>query len=224
MRVLLVEDDCDIAANISDYLVAAGHVVDLAYDGADGLRVARERRHDLYLLDANLPAIGGFELCRILRQVLFIDTPVLFTTARGELADKLAGFEAGGWDYLVKPFSLAELSARIEATRMRAGLRRQRSIANMSFNVADRMLQVENEKVVLSRIPALILVQLLETYPNAVARGRLISEIWGDEEPNSAPLRSHVSELRRKLRQVGADVEIKHTHDLGYALIEGASS
>jgi DNA-binding response OmpR family regulator len=95
MRVLLVEDDCDIAANISDYLVAAGHIVDLAYDGADGLRIARERRHDLYLLDANLPAIGGFELCTILRQILGIDAPVLFTTARGELADKLAGFEAG---------------------------------------------------------------------------------------------------------------------------------
>lgn len=224
MRVLLVEDDCDIAANISDYLVAAGHIVDLAYDGADGLRVARERRHDLYLLDANLPAIGGFELCLILRQVLNIDAPILFTTARGELGDKLAGFEAGGWDYLVKPFSLAELRARIDATRLRAGASRQRSIANMSFNAANRVLRVANNQRVLSRIPALILAQLFQTYPNAVTRGRLISEIWGEEEPDSAPLRSHISELRRTMRHLGADVGIKHTHDLGYALSEDAIS
>lgn len=220
MRVLLVEDDCDIAANISDYLAAAGHVVDLAFDGADGLRAARERRHDLYLLDANLPAIGGFELCAMFRQMLGIDAPVLFTTARGELADRLAGFEAGAWDYLVKPFSLAELGARIEATRLRAGASRRFAIANLSFDVTDRALQVADDRHVLSRIPALVLGQLCQAYPHAVPRGRLISEIWGEEEPDSAPLRSHISALRRRLRRSGADVAIRHTPDLGYALVE----
>lgn len=224
MRVLLVEDDVDIAANISDYLTAAGHVVDLAFDGADGLRVARERQHDLFLLDANLPVINGFELCRILREVLQLDAPVLFTTARGDLDDKLAGFAAGGWDYLVKPFSLAELDARIQATRLRGGEGQACQIGGLQFRSANRTLRVGDSQRVLPRIPALILEALVRAYPNPVERGALIVEIWGEEEPDSAPLRSHVSELRRTLGTLGACARIELVRGLGYALVEDVSS
>ena len=109
MRILLIEDDTDIAGNIADYLSRSGTVVDFAYDGDDGLRMARRGEHDVILLDVNLPGINGFELCRRLRQEEGVMTPVIFTTARGEIADTLEGFEAGGWDYLVKPFSLNTL-------------------------------------------------------------------------------------------------------------------
>ena len=152
MRILLVEDDSDIAANISDFLTATGHVVDIAHDGADGLRLAREHAHDLFLLDVNLPVLSGFELCRVLRETLHIEAPILFTTARSALPDKLSGFEAGGWDYLVKPFSLAELDARIRATQLRTSAASTCRLGRSSFRPATRCLTVENTDIQLPRI------------------------------------------------------------------------
>lgn len=216
MRILLVEDDSDIAANISDFLTATGHVVDIAHDGADGLRLAREHAHDLFLLDVNLPVLSGFELCRVLRETLHIEAPVLFTTARSALPDKLAGFEAGGWDYLVKPFSLAELDARIRATQLRASTASTRRLGRSSFRPATRCLTIGNTDIQLPRIQA----ALLRAYPDPADRGGLIAEIWGEEEPDSAPLRSHVSGLRSVLARHGAGVEIQLVRGLGYRLVE----
>ncbi|MFY0638380.1 response regulator transcription factor [Maricaulis maris] len=223
MRVLLIEDDSDIAANISDYLTAKGHVVDLAYDGADGLRAARQAPHDLYLLDANLPVLSGFELCRIMRETLQIDAPILFTTARGNLDDKLAGFAAGCWDYLVKPFSLAELDARMQATLLRAGDRAPLLVGTVEMDRNGHSVRIGRQAIILPRIPAIILRSLMRNHPEPVDRGSLVSEIWGDEEPDSAPLRSHISGLRRTLQTNAADVEIRLVRGLGYALAEAAA-
>lgn len=220
MRILLVEDDSDIAANISDFLTATGHVVDVAHDGADGLRLAREHAHDLFLLDVNLPVLSGFELCRVLRETLHIEAPILFTTARSALPDKLAGFEAGGWDYLVKPFSLAELDARIRATQLRTSAASTCRLGRSSFRPATRCLTVENTDIQLPRIQAALLSALLRAYPHPADRGGLIAEIWGEEEPDSAPLRSHVSSLRNVLARHGAGIEVQLVRGLGYRLVE----
>ena len=119
MRVLIVEDSPDIAGNIGDYLEMKGFTVDFAANGAEGLSAATERPFDAIVLDINLPRMDGFEVCRRLREDHDVTTPVLMLTARGTLADKTAGFQAGAWDYLVKPFALEELELRLEALARR---------------------------------------------------------------------------------------------------------
>src|SRR5687768_3244154 len=112
MRILVIEDNSDIAANIGDYLADKGHVVDFAGDGVTGLHLAVVDDFDAIVLDLNLPGMDGLEVCRKLRQEARKQTPVLMLTARDALEQKLSGFESGADDYLVKPFALQELEAR----------------------------------------------------------------------------------------------------------------
>src|SRR5215469_13244063 len=113
MRILVIEDNSDIAANIGDYLEEKGHVVDFAGDGVTGLHLAVVHDFDAIVLDLTLPGMDGLELCRKLRQEARRQTPVLMLTARDALDQKLAGFDSGADDYMVKPFALQELEARL---------------------------------------------------------------------------------------------------------------
>lgn len=115
MRILVVEDNRDILANLADYLSLKGYTVDCAQDGLSGLHLAATEHYDLIVLDVMLPGIDGYALCRRLREDARRDTPVIMLTARDQLDDRLQGFRSGADDYLVKPFALSELSARIEA-------------------------------------------------------------------------------------------------------------
>lgn len=119
MRVLIIEDDPAIAANPYDFLEARGHSVDAAADGVTGLHLAVTQRFDGILLDLGLPGMGGMALCRKLRDEAHVDTPVLMLTARDTLKDKLKGFTHGANDYLVKPFALKEVEARLLALHKR---------------------------------------------------------------------------------------------------------
>ena len=115
MRILIIEDNRDIAGNIADYLEPLGHELDFAADGITGLHLAVTRAFDVIVLDLSLPGIDGITLCRKLRHEARTATPVLMLTARDQLDDKLAGFSVGAEDYLVKPFSVKELEARLQA-------------------------------------------------------------------------------------------------------------
>ncbi|MGB3067049.1 MAG: response regulator transcription factor, partial [Ottowia sp.] len=115
MRVLVIEDDPDILANITHHLERRGYIVDCAEDGQRGYAMAAEGQFDLIVLDLMLPRLDGYELCRRLRAEAACDTPVIMVTARDTLDNRLAGFDAGADDYLVKPFALAELAARAKA-------------------------------------------------------------------------------------------------------------
>jgi len=115
MRILLVEDNRDILANMADYLGLKGYTVDCAQDGLSGLHLAATAHYDLIVLDVMLPGLDGFTLCRRLREDARRDTPVIMLTARDQLDDRLQGFRSGADDYLLKPFALSELAARIEA-------------------------------------------------------------------------------------------------------------
>src|SRR5690606_31516786 len=119
MRILIIEDDPTIATNLYDYLAARGHVVDAAPDGITGLRLAESNEFDAIVLDISLPGMDGMTLCRKLRDEAHVDTPVLMLTARDTLQDKLRGFEHGADDYLVKPFALKEVEARLTALHKR---------------------------------------------------------------------------------------------------------
>ncbi len=115
MHILVIEDNADIAANIGDYLADRGHVVDFAADGNAGLGLALRENFDVIVLDLTLPGMDGLEVCRRLRQEAHKATPILMLTARDSLEQKLLGFETGAQDYLVKPFALQELEARLNA-------------------------------------------------------------------------------------------------------------
>ena len=119
MHILIIEDDLAIAANLYDFLESRGHSADAAANGIAGLHLAVTQRFDGILLDLGLPGMNGITLCRKLREESQIDTPVLMLTARDTLEDKLEGFENGADDYLVKPFALKEIEARLIAMHKR---------------------------------------------------------------------------------------------------------
>jgi len=132
MRILVIEDNSDIAANLGDFLEERGHTVDFAADGVTGLHLAVVNDFDAIVLDLNLPGMDGLEVCRKLRQDARKQTPVLMLTARDALESKLDGFEAGADDYLVKPFALQEVDARLAVL-----LRRGKGPQSRILNVAD---------------------------------------------------------------------------------------
>ena len=132
LRILIVEDNTDIAENIADFLELQGHLLDFALDGIGGLHLALTQDYDAIILDIMLPGMDGLTFCRKLRKEGEKDTPVLMLTARDTLSDKLEGFEAGADDYLVKPFELEELSARIRSLVRRAGHAKKKTLRVIS--------------------------------------------------------------------------------------------
>ena len=121
-RVLVIEDNTDIAMLLVDFFTDRGHIADYAHDGLTGLHLAASQEHDMIILDLALPGLDGVELCKQLRSVKRSDVPILMLTARDTLDDKLTGFAAGADDYLVKPFELLEVYARVQALWRRSGL------------------------------------------------------------------------------------------------------
>ncbi|MEO7199651.1 MAG: response regulator transcription factor, partial [Dokdonella sp.] len=137
MRILVIEDNSDIAANIGDYLADRGHVVDFAGDGVTGLHLAVVNEFDVIVLDLGLPGIDGLEVCRKLRQEARRQTPVLMLTARDALEQKLSGFDSGADDYMVKPFALQELAVRLEVLGRRGKGPKSRllQLADLTYNL-----------------------------------------------------------------------------------------
>jgi DNA-binding response OmpR family regulator len=134
MRILVIEDNSDIAANLGDYLEDRGHTVDFAADGMTGLHLAVVHEFDAIVLDLNLPGMDGLEVCRKLRAEARKQTPVLMLTARDSLDNKLAGFDSGADDYLIKPFALQEVDVRLNAWRVAASGRRRACSTPASWN------------------------------------------------------------------------------------------
>lgn len=200
IRVLLVEDHADLAETVIDFLESMGCVVDYAADGMTGLHLARNQTFDVIVLDVMLPGVDGLALCRQLREDHGAKTPVIMMTARDELNDKLAGFESGADDYLVKPFDLPELVARI-ASLVR---RNQGQVTNEKLIIADLSLDTGSQEVkragkALALSPAgfRILYELMKRTPNLVSREELEHALWGDEPPASDTLRSQIYKLRK---------------------------
>jgi DNA-binding response OmpR family regulator len=220
MRILIVEDNPDIAGNIGDYLELQGHRVDFAGDGVMGLNLATENTFDAIILDINLPRMNGFEVCRQLRAEHQLDTPVLMLTARDSLADKTMGFELGAWDYLVKPFELKELLMRLDALRLRQTPNRGRvlTVGELRLNL-DQWQAVREDRVLdLHRASLKILEMLMRASPNAVARQDIEFFLWGDQPPSSDPLRSHMYELRRELDKPFEFKMLKTMRGIGFSL------
>ena len=222
MKVLIIEDDAAIAANLYDYLEGNGYVVDVAANGKVGLQMALADSWDAILLDLSLPGMDGLTLCRKLREQARRDTPVLMLTARDALDDKLEGFVHGADDYLVKPFSLKEVGARLGAL-----IKRYRGrVAPMDLRFADVRLDLATmtveragRQVKLAPKCLQLLRILMQSPTRAFGRAELEIEVWGEELPDSDTLRTHVYTLRRALCAPGEADIIETIHGVGYRLV-----
>jgi len=222
MRILIIEDHADIAGNVGDYLTQLGHVVDYADQGDMGLRMVIEHTYDGIILDINLPKMDGFTLCQQLRQTHHISTPVLMLTARASLADKMKGFQVGAWDYLVKPFALAELGARIDALMLRNETNQPRrlQVGELLLDTRAQCATREGQPLSLHQACIQILALLMQSHPNVVSRSDLEQLLWGDDAPPASdPLRSHIHELRRVMDKPFAYPMLKTERGLGYRLV-----
>lgn len=222
MRVLIIEDNPDIAANLGDYLEDHGHTVDFAGDGITGLHLAIVNDFDSIVLDLALPGMDGLEVCRKLRQEAGKDTPVLMLTARDRLEDKLAGFDTGADDYLVKPFELQEVEARLNvlASRGRRRSRRELKVGDLVYNVDTLNVSRVGSEVYLNPIGLKLLHCLMESSPNVVSRAELEMKVWGEEMPDSDSLRVHIHSLRSAIDKPFGSNMIQTRHGIGYRLIE----
>ena len=223
MRILVIEDNSDIAANIGDFLADKGHVVDFAGDGVTGLHLAVVNDFDVIVLDLGLPGMDGLEVCRKLRQEAKRQTPVLMLTARDTLDEKLTGLGAGADDYLTKPFAIQELEARL-----RALIRRERrQVGSEVLKVADLVLDPASLRATrggtelqLSPIGLKLLTILMRESPRVVNRQEIEREIWGNGLPDSDTLRSHLYNLR-KIIDKPFDRPLLHTvQSAGYRIAD----
>ena len=222
MRLLVIEDNRDIAANLGDYLEDRGHTVDYAADGVTGLHLAVVNDFDAIVLDMNLPGIDGIEVCRKLRMEGRKQTPVLMLTARDSLESKLAGFESGADDYLVKPFALQEVEARLQvlARRTKANVSRVLNIADLEYNLDTLEVHRGGGSIQLNPTALKILQALMESSPSVVTRTELETKVWGEELPDSDSLRVHIHGLRAAIDKPFPTHLIQTRHGIGYRIVD----
>ena len=218
-RLLIADDEAGILELLKRYFEMAGYEVYTARDGGEVLEKAAYRP-DLILLDINMPGTDGLEICRLIRD--HVSCPILFLTARIEISDKLAGFTAGGDDYIVKPFDLDELGARVAAHLRREGRRREegtlrRFFGEMSIDYGRREITVRGTPVALSKTEFDI-VELLSVHTGQIFdREHIYEAVWGLEgEGSSDTVMEHVRKIRAKLAAVTHDHYIETVWGVGY--------
>jgi DNA-binding response OmpR family regulator len=223
LHVLIVEDNADIVANLYEYLEPLGYTLDCARNGISGLAQAQRRSHDAIVLDLMLPGLDGLELCRRLREDFRRSTPVLMLTARDTVDDKVLGLRSGADDYLVKPFALSELDARLQAL-----VRRSRGlvgsaplrVGRLHLDPATHDVTRDGQKLQLSPMGFRILAVLMRSSPALVTRETLERELWGDERPTSDSLRTHIHALRQALERPFGRPMLVTMPSVGYRLID----
>ncbi len=197
IHLLLVEDNIDLANTVIEYLEITGIVCDHASDGQMGLNLALAQHYDVILLDIMLPRLDGQQLCKKLREQ-GNQTPILMLTSLDALADKLASFSVGADDYLVKPFELPELVARIRALSLRrSGQASRLQVADLIMDLSTRKVSRNGQELHLSPTGWTLLECLMRASPVPVNRERLEAAIWGDELPDSNTLKVHMHRLRK---------------------------
>ena len=223
MRILLVEDNLELAGNICDYLELKGVVADHASTGKQSFHLVEHSSYDVIIMDVMMPGLDGFETCEQLRQRCQCQVPTIFLTARADLEDKIKGFESGGDDYLTKPFDMAELYCRLSALNSRG---KRKDIGKLKF--LDLELETQTGSVTragkslsLNKIQYQILLTLIKHSPAIVTRNDLEYEIWGDDLPDSDILRSHIYQLRKVIDKPFAQSYIQTVHGKGIKLSAG---
>jgi len=221
-RLLVADDDPSVRLALERALRFEGYRVDLAVDGADALAKTAEHRPDLVLLDVMMPHLNGLDACRRLRAA-GDHTPVLMLTARDALPDRVAGLDAGADDYLVKPFALQELLARVRALLRRAGPLAHQSdtlqLADLTLHRRSRQVYRADRIVDLTRTEFNLLQTLLEHKGQVLTRGQLFEHVWGyDLDQSSNSLDVYIGYLRRKLESDGRPRLLHTVRGVGFVL------
>lgn len=222
-RLLLVEDHLDIAEMVYDLMEQRGYIVDHAVDGVSGLRMATTEHYDVIVLDLMLPGMDGIELCRKLRLEARKDTPLLMLTARDTLDDKVAGLDAGADDYLVKPFAIKELEARVRAlVRRRKGKIAPEllQIADLTVDTGTLEVKRDGNPLTVAPIGFRILTVLMKASPRVISRSELEREVWGDVLPDSDALRTHLYNLRKTVDKPFPKALLHTLHGAGYRMAD----
>ncbi len=226
-RILVVEDQRDLALGLRANLEVEGYAVDVASTGEEALRIAGERRPDLVILDIMLPGIDGYEVLAKLR-AMRLDSPVLMLTARAEEVDKVRGFRTGADDYVTKPFGVMELLVRIQALLRRGPPRAEEAqrtgevvrVGDVEVDIEGHMVRRNGQEVSLTPKAFELLLALHRKQGKVASRHELLRDIWGyASSVTTRTVDAHVAELRRKLEQDPADPKhILTVWKVGYRL------
>lgn len=207
-KILIVEDEKPIVDLISMGLVANGYEIDFALDGEEGADHIMDNHYDLILLDIMLPKYDGYELLEYARRE---NVPVIFITAKGELKDKVKGLNMGADDYIVKPFEMEELVARVNSV-----LRRYKSVINLpniKINTKTRQVFVKDKEIKLTPKEYDLLIYLAENGGTVLTREQILSNVWDTDFDETRTVDLHIQRLRKKL---GLEDSIKTIHKIGY--------
>jgi two-component system, OmpR family, response regulator len=218
LRVLVVEDEPEMAALLRRGLIAGGYEVDVAADGVAGMALALDTSYDLAVLDVMLPGMSGFELCRRLRESGGAGS-ILLLTARDAVDDRVRGLDAGADDYLTKPFDFAELTARLRAIRRRNPADATRlQVGNVRLDLLRQLVQVDDTTLRLSRTEFDVLRLLAENEGQVLSRSTILESIWGSTVYHPNVVDQYISYLRRKLDPAGASARITTARGVGFRL------
>lgn len=224
MKLLIIEDNPDIVANLYDFLGPRGYALDTARTAAQGLLIAEAEIFDAIVIDVMLPGgMNGFALCRKIRKELRQVTPILMLTARDSVEDKLMGFDSGADDYLVKPFSMMELDARIKSLVRRASgahAAQRLEVGELIFNLSTFELTRAGRSIELTPTGYKLLTCLMRTAPNIVRREQLEAAVWGEDPPQSDALRTHLHALRQSIDKPFVWPMLRTVAGVGYRLMD----
>ena len=199
LQLLLVEDDIDLATAVIDYFELEKIKCDHAANGLSGFNLIKSNSYDVVILDLNMPKMNGLEVCETLRSQ-GIDVPILMLTAKDTLDDKLQGFSKGADDYLVKPFAMEELIARVQVlSRRRSGEAKKLSVCGLELDSHQQIITRHSTPLKLSPTNFKILETLMLASPNPVSREKLIQSVWGDQQSDSNSLKVHMFNLRKAI-------------------------
>ncbi|MFM7470330.1 MAG: two-component system response regulator RppA, partial [Nodosilinea sp.] len=224
MKILLVDDEVELTTPLSRWLLAEGYEVDVASDGYQGLALATCRQYNVLILDWMLPGLNGVRLCQQLRSQQN-STPVLLLTAKDTLDDRVAGLDAGADDYLVKPFELRELLARVRALGRRSPqgntspLLPRLSFSDLELDQENQLAYRQGQTIDLSDKETSLLAYLLQHPNQLLSHEQIYRAVWGDQEaPSSNVLAAQIRLLRRKIEPQGALCLIHTVYGKGYRL------
>lgn len=221
MKILIIEDDQDVVKNLVRGLAENGIASEAAHDGETGLQMALNGRYDVLIIDRMLPELDGLSIVKKLRRNK-ISTPVLILTALGEIDDTVEGLEAGGDDYMAKPFVFIELLARIKALAKRNGMSNQDTvltIGELQIDKVNRTVKREGQDIILQPREFDLLVYLADKQGEPVTRQMLLEDVWDFHfNPQTNIVDVHISRLRNKIDKAFRDPMIRTVRGIGYTL------
>lgn len=217
-KILIIDDEDDLRKMLADYFEINGYLALTAKDGNEALKQV-EKQPDILLLDINMPEINGLDLCRRIRS--FVSCPILFLTARVEDADKISGFQAGGDDYIQKPFSIHVLGARVDAHLRREMRNHNKSAVKFSddlvIDYSERAVYCNEIQISLAK-KEFDIIEFLSAHPGMVFdKERIYERVWGmDEEGDSSVIAEHIRRIRYKMKEHGCENRIETVWGVGY--------